>query len=185
MKKFFILIIFISCNVLNGIERKTKPRENKNLAELLRRRQESGLRLNTKYLAQIVSAEKAARQKAARASFELLIRNNGTLKNQQSIRALIQSGDLDVNAVMDFPVLGGDGNATIKKTWMHVAIEKLDLSLMQLLTEFDFNLTLESSGGLTPLAAYQRYASSMKKLRCPVDRVKHREILKILTPKQV
>ncbi len=178
MKKFFILIIFISCNFLNGIDQK------QNLARLLRKREESGLRLNGTYLAQSVSAEKAAKQKAARASFELLISNEGTLKNQQSIRALIQSGDLDVNEVMDFPVLGGDGDATIKKTWMHIAIEKLDLPLMQLLTEFGFNLTLESSGGLTPLAAYQRYASSMKKLRCPVDPVKHREILKILTPKQ-
>lgn len=118
--------------------------------------------------------------------FLALSTEQATLKNQDLLRNIIRSDNFDINAPLESVLLDLDNDSLceIKKTLLHSAVENRDIPLMQLLSEFNVDVTVKASSGLTPLESYELYVERMKTDGFFIDPIEYQEIISILTPKQ-
>lgn len=105
-------------------------------------------------------------------------------KNFYVLERIITSGGFDVNEPYDASVLYEAPLVDLtKRTFLHIAAQKQDISLMEFLLHHGADTAVRSSDGLTSLEYYTHCANIAQKRGNPIDSVTHEEIIHLLTPR--
>jgi hypothetical protein len=105
-------------------------------------------------------------------------------KNFYVLQRIIASAGFDVNEPYDASILYEAPLVDLtKRTFLHIAAQKQDISLMEFLIRNGADAAVRSSDGLTSLEYYTHCANIAQKRGNPIDPVTHEEIIGLLTPK--